>query len=77
MELFRVSRDVYGQEVLQGLSWDLLWVFLGLGLAFVAVHALYRLLLAPKPFASPPSASPSSGPKPAGPGAAVQPESRV
>ncbi len=48
MELFRVSRDVYGREVLQGMSWDLLWVFLGAGIAFVVLHALYRVLLAPK-----------------------------
>jgi hypothetical protein len=49
VELFRVSRDVYGREILQGLSWDLLGVFFGVGLAFIVVHALYRLVLAPKP----------------------------
>jgi hypothetical protein len=48
MELLRVSRDVYGREVLQGASWDLFWVFLAAGLIFVVGHALYRLLLAPK-----------------------------
>ena len=48
MELVRVSRDIYGREVLQGMSWDLLWVFFGLGVALIAVHALYRLILAPK-----------------------------
>jgi hypothetical protein len=48
MELFRVSRNVWGQEVLQGMSWDLLWVFFGAGFAIVVLHALYRLLLAPK-----------------------------
>ena len=49
MELFRVSRTVYGQEVLQGLSWDLLPVFFGAGIAFVVIHAAYRRLLAPNP----------------------------
>jgi hypothetical protein len=49
MELLRVSRDVYGREVLQGASWDLFWVFLGAGVVFVVAHALYRWLLAPKP----------------------------
>jgi formate dehydrogenase subunit gamma len=49
VELFRVSRDVYGREVLQGMSWDLLWVFIGLGLVLIVAHAAYRLLLAPKP----------------------------
>jgi hypothetical protein len=48
VELVRVSRDVYGQAVLQGLSWDLLWVFFGLGLAVIVAHALYRWLFAPK-----------------------------
>lgn len=48
MELFRVSRDVWGREVLQGASWDLLWVFFGAGVAIILVHALYRALLARK-----------------------------
>lgn len=48
MEIFRVSRDVYGREVLQGMSWDLLWVFVGLGVAFIVLHALYRAFLAPR-----------------------------
>jgi hypothetical protein len=47
VELFRVSRDVYGREVLQGMSWDLLWVFFGLGVALITIHALYRWLFAP------------------------------
>jgi hypothetical protein len=42
VELFRVSRDVYGREVLQGMSWDLLWVFFAIGVAFIVVHAVYR-----------------------------------
>jgi formate dehydrogenase subunit gamma len=48
MELLRISRDAYGREVLQGMSWDLLWVFVGAGVALIALHALYRALLAPK-----------------------------
>jgi hypothetical protein len=48
VELVRVSRDIYGREVLQGMSWDLLWVFFGLGVALILGHALYRLILAPK-----------------------------
>ena len=42
MELFRFSRDVYGREVLEGMSWDLLWVFLGVAVTFIVVHAFYR-----------------------------------
>ena len=49
MELFRVSRDIYGREVLQGMSWDLLWVFIGVGCALIVGHAVYRMILAPKP----------------------------
>ena len=48
MELLRVSRNVWGQEILQGMSWDLLPVFFGAGVAFIAAHMLYRWLLAPK-----------------------------
>jgi formate dehydrogenase subunit gamma len=49
MEIFRVSRDVWGREMLQGMSWDLLWVFFGAGLALIVLHALYRALLARRP----------------------------
>jgi hypothetical protein len=49
VELLRISRDAYGREVLEGISWDLLWIFVGLGLALIVLHALYRLVLAPKP----------------------------
>jgi len=48
VELFRVTSDAYGREALQGLSWDLLWVFAGAGVALIVAHALYRALLAPK-----------------------------
>lgn len=48
MDLFRVTRDIYGRETLQGMSWDLLWVFFGLGCALIVGHALYRAVLAPK-----------------------------
>ena len=48
MELFRVSRDVWGQEVVQGMSWDLLPVFFFAGVAFITLHAAYRRFLAPK-----------------------------
>jgi hypothetical protein len=48
VELFRISRDAYGREVLQGLSWDLIWLFVGVGVALIVGHALYRYFLAPK-----------------------------
>jgi hypothetical protein len=43
-----MSRDVYGREVLEGASWDLLPVFFGLGLAVIVVHTLWRWLAAPR-----------------------------
>jgi hypothetical protein len=46
MEVFRYSRDAYGQETLQGVSWDLLWVFLGVAVAVAAGHAIYMKLTA-------------------------------
>lgn len=48
MEILRVSRDVYGREVLQGVSWDLIGVFFGLGLAVIVVHLVYRWWFAPR-----------------------------
>lgn len=48
MELFRFSRNVYGQETIQGMSWDLLWIFFVAGVAIIVIHALYRWLFAPK-----------------------------
>jgi formate dehydrogenase subunit gamma len=49
VEIFRFGRDVYGREILNGMSWDLIWVFFAIGVAFVVIHALYRWLLAPRP----------------------------
>jgi len=46
MEILRVTRDVYGREVLQGVSWDLLPVFFGAGLVLIVGHAAYRALVA-------------------------------
>jgi hypothetical protein len=46
VELLRVSRDAYGREVLQGLSWDLIYVFFAAGVVLIVVHALYRYFVA-------------------------------
>ena len=43
-----MSRDVYGREVLEGASWDLLPVFAGLGLAVIVVHLIWRRLAVPR-----------------------------
>jgi hypothetical protein len=44
MEIFRMSRDVYGQETLEGISWDLLPVAVGIGLLVIVGHVIYSLV---------------------------------
>ena len=44
MELFRVSRNVWGQEMLVGMSWDLLWLPVAAAIAVIAAHQLFRRL---------------------------------
>ena len=47
MELWRRAANPWGQEVLIGISWDLMWVALIGGLAFVVAHAVWAKWLAP------------------------------
>lgn len=42
MQLFRYASSVYGQTVLVGASWDLIWWFVGAGAAFIVVHAVVK-----------------------------------
>jgi Mg2+ and Co2+ transporter CorA len=44
MPLFRYATSVYGQNVLVGASWDLIWWFVGAGAAFIVVHAAVKAL---------------------------------
>lgn len=44
MEVFRVSRNAWGQEMLVGMSWDVLWVPVAAALAWIAVHQCLRAL---------------------------------
>lgn len=48
MELLRWQRNPWGQEILTGVSWDLLWVFVGAGAAAIVLHMLYRWLWVPR-----------------------------
>ena len=41
MEFLRYKSDVYGQRVLEGASWDLLWIFVAAAVGFIAFHAIY------------------------------------
>ncbi len=42
MDIAEFKRDVWGREVLLGVSWDLLWVILIAAFLFVAIHALIK-----------------------------------
>ncbi|SVA23133.1 uncharacterized protein METZ01_LOCUS75987, partial [marine metagenome] len=40
VELWRSALDPWGQEVLTGISWDLMWAAVIVGLGFAAAHAV-------------------------------------
>src|SRR5512144_885625 len=40
MEWFRWERNPWGQEILIGLSWDLIWVAVAAGVLLIVAHAL-------------------------------------
>jgi hypothetical protein len=44
MDLFRTGHDVWGQRVLEGVSWDLLPVAFGIGVVVIVGHLLYKLI---------------------------------
>lgn len=48
MDLFRFSRDVYGQQTLEGMSWDLFWVFFGISATFIVGHLIFKAVTGKK-----------------------------
>jgi hypothetical protein len=44
MELLRTTRNAWGQETLEGISWDLLPVAFWLGIAVIVGHLVWRAL---------------------------------
>ncbi len=44
----RIESNAWGQEILLGLSWDLIWIFLAVGLGFVLIHLIFKWLIEPK-----------------------------
>ncbi len=44
MEIFRVGHDAWGRSVLEGVSWDLLPIAVGVGAVVILGHAIYRLI---------------------------------
>ena len=47
MEILRYSSNAWGQKTLEGLTWDLLWVFFLAGLVIMSCHAAYMWLFPP------------------------------
>jgi hypothetical protein len=41
MELLEYKSNAWGQKVLEGVSWDLVWIFAGVGLIVIVIHSLY------------------------------------
>ena len=41
MEILRYKSDAWGQRVLEGASWDLIWVFVAAAVVFIVFHAIY------------------------------------
>jgi hypothetical protein len=44
METVRVGHSVWGQEVIEGVSWDLLPVAVGIALVVIVGHAIFSRL---------------------------------
>jgi hypothetical protein len=44
MDILRYGHDAWGQVVVNGLSWDLLPVAAGAGVAVIVIHIIYREL---------------------------------
>ena len=53
MEILRTADNPWGQEILVGIAWDLMWAALFAGVLFVVAHALYVAVMAPEPEAEP------------------------
>jgi len=48
MEILRYSRDAWGQTVLEGMSWDLCWIFVAAGVGFIIFHMVYMKVVTKK-----------------------------
>lgn len=44
MDILRYGHDVWGATVVNGLSWDLLPIATGAGVAVIVIHLVYRAL---------------------------------
>ena len=41
-ELLRVTKGVWGQKIVVGVSWDLMWVPVAAAVAFIVLHQIIR-----------------------------------
>jgi hypothetical protein len=41
IEVFRYSRNVYGQSTLEGISFELVWLFIGVASAVIVSHLVW------------------------------------
>jgi formate dehydrogenase subunit gamma len=48
MDFFRRATNPWGQDVLLGIAWDLMWAAIIVGIAFVIVHAVYMRFWPPE-----------------------------
>lgn len=46
MDILRYTRNAWGQEALEGISWDLIPLFVGAGLLFIVLHLAYKRVMA-------------------------------
>lgn len=44
MDIAAYRQDVWGQEVLRGVSWDLLWLVIVVAFVVIALHAIYEAM---------------------------------
>jgi len=42
VEIFRYSRNVYGQTTLEGMAFELVWLFIGIAAVVIVGHLLYK-----------------------------------
>ena len=41
MEFLEYKSNAWGQRVLEGVSWDVIWLFVATGVVVIAIHSVY------------------------------------
>lgn len=63
MEILRTAANPWGQQILVGVAWDLIWAALFAGVAFSLGHAIYLKAFAPATEGTPPPSASSAMPE--------------